>query len=164
MEQSVAVPVVVPRSVRVKRARWRDFVGVSWSMRFGWLNSRVVHLSVSEQSQVSVYVCMLLAFALSLFLFTLFLSSISLSLSLHSLSRSFFSLLFFLLSLPVLVGVYTVCVYPLEVLGVRCGWVRSLFHILYLVLKVLFEVAMNIGDLVVELVCAYYMRRHTKIT
>ena len=29
MEQSVAVPVAVSRSVRVKRARWRDFVGVS---------------------------------------------------------------------------------------------------------------------------------------
>ena len=29
MKQSVAVPVVVPRSVRAKRARWRDFVGVS---------------------------------------------------------------------------------------------------------------------------------------
>ena len=35
MEQSVTVPMVVPRSVRVKRARWRDFVGVSRGMRLG---------------------------------------------------------------------------------------------------------------------------------
>jgi len=65
-------------------------------MRLGWLNSRVVHLSVSEQSVVCVR--MLLAFSFSLFLFTLFLSSISLSLSfflLLSLVRSLSLSLFY---------------------------------------------------------------------
>jgi hypothetical protein len=46
--------------------------------------------------------------------------------------------------------------------GNRCGWVRALFHTLCSVLKFLREVAMSIDDRVVELVCAYYIRRHTK--
>jgi hypothetical protein len=46
--------------------------------------------------------------------------------------------------------------------GNRFCWVRALCPTLCSVLRFLLEVAMSIDDRVVELVCAYYIRRHTK--
>ena len=121
-----------------------------------WLNSSVVHLSVSGQSVVCLCVHAPCVLVLSLSLHSLSLIHFSLSLSLFLLS----------LVLSTLSSCTCGCVYSMRVYirGARCGCARSLFHILNLVLKLLFEVAMNIGDLVVELVCAYYIHRHTKIT
>ena len=85
MEQSVTVPMVVPRSVRVKRARWRDFVGVSWGheARFGCF--RVWFIYELANKALSMCVC--------------FLHSRSLSFSSLSFSHPFLSLCLFLLSL-----------------------------------------------------------------
>ena len=84
MEQSVTVPMVVPRSVRVKRARWRDFVGVSWGheARFGCF--RVWFIYELANKALSMCVC---------FLYSRSLSFSSLSFSHPSLSLSLYVLL-----------------------------------------------------------------------
>ena len=87
-----------------------------------WLNSSVVHLSLTKQSQVSVYLCMLLAFAF-------FLPPLShSSLSSISLSLSFFC---FRSVWRMLVCVWECregycCVRSLFYIGVRLMW-KSMF-------------------------------------